>query len=214
MAATSGATINLSPTAVDADGVCASQSPAAGAILINGAFASGGVATINSTGAHLVRLTSGGNDSGITFTFNGTDADGNTISETVAGTNVSNTDTTKYFKTITSITASAAVAGTIIVGNLITCVSASFKPDTSSASYFAVGIGVILVSGTSTFGIEQTYEDLVVPPIAARWFAHGTITAKSASSDGNTLIPCTAMRIKATASSSGVLKARFIQVGV
>jgi hypothetical protein len=46
-----------SPTAVDADGVCASQSPASGAITIDGALASGGVATFGA--AQLVRLTSG-----------------------------------------------------------------------------------------------------------------------------------------------------------
>ena len=32
--------VSCTPTAVDADGICASQSPAVGAILINGALAS------------------------------------------------------------------------------------------------------------------------------------------------------------------------------
>lgn len=201
-------TTTCTPTAVDADGVCASQSPGAGAITINGALASGGVATFSA--AQLVRLTSGGNDSGITFTFTGTDADGNAQSETVAGTNVSNSDTTKYFKTITSITKSGATAGTIVVGNLIGSVSPTLKLDTA-INPFNIGVLAELVSGTATFALQHTYGDQNAYP--ALWYDHATITAKSATTEGAITTPVSAVRLKLTASSSGVVRVRLVQAG-
>lgn len=196
------------PTAVDADGVCASQSPADGAILINGALATGGVATFGA--AQKVRLTSGGNDSGITFTFTGTDADGNTQSETVAGTNASNSDTTKYFKTITGITASAAVATTIIVGNLIASVSPTLRPN-NSLNPVNVNLYAQLVSGTATFGMDYTFDDTSAYP--ATWIADGTITAKTASTELSWTKPIGGFRLNLTASSSGVVHLKAIQAG-
>lgn len=195
------------PTAVDTDGVCASQSPGAGAILINGALATGGVATFGA--AQKVRLTSGGNDSGITFTFVGTDADGKPQRETVNGTNASNSDTTKFYKTITAITASAAVATTIIVGNLIASVSPSFLCNTA-INPFNLNLYAQLVSGTATFGMDYTFDE---PGPLATWIADATITAKSASTESTLTKPITALRMNLTASSSGVVSLRVIQAG-
>ena len=200
--------VTCTPTAVDADGVCASQSPGAGAILINGALATAGVATFGA--AQLVRLTSAGNDAGITFTFIGTDADGNAQTQTVAGTNASNSDTTKYFKTITSITKSGATAGAIVVGNLITSVSPTLRFDTS-INPFNVSLNAELVSGTATFTAEITYGD--DNTYHALWVDHATITAKSATFAGAQTSPIPAARIKLTASTSGVVKLRAIQAG-
>ncbi len=201
-------TVTCTPTAIDADGVCASQSPAAGAILINGALASGGVATF--AAAQLVRLTSGGDDSLLTFTFNGTDADGNTQSQAVAGTNASNTDTTKYFKTITSITSSGSVATTIIVGNLIASVSPTL---TVNQAINPVNISALteLVSGTATWALQYTYGDGYAYP--ALWFTHATITGKSANFEGAITTPVAAVRLILSASSSGVVRARLAQAG-
>lgn len=197
------------PTAVDADGVCASQTPGAGVIAINGALASGGVATLGA--AQLIRLTSGGDDSGITFTFTGTDADGNPQSQTVAGTNASNTDTTLFFKTITSITKSGASAGTIVVGNLITSVSPTLTPDCSQ-NPVNVALLVQLISGTATFEMQYTYGgDPGYPDV---WIADTTITNKSANTELSWIRPIQGFRLRLTASSSGVVALRAIQAGV
>jgi hypothetical protein len=201
-------TTTCTPTAVDADGVCASQSPGAGAILINGALATAGVATF--AAAQLVRLTSGGNDSGITFTFVGTDADGNAQTQTVAGTSASNTDTTLYFKTITAITASAAVATTIVVGNLIGSVSPTLKLDTG-INPFNLSLLAELVSGTATFAADVTYGDL--KPYPALWIEHATITGKSANFVGGQTTPIVGIRLRLSASSSGVVRLRCLQAG-
>lgn len=199
--------ITCTPTAVDADGICASQSPGAGAILINGALASSGVVTLGA--AQLLRLTSGGNDSGITFTVSGTDADGNTISKTVAGTNGGNSDTTDYFKTITGIVASGAVAGTIIVGNLIASVSPRLTMDTFK-SQFAVGVGCVK-SGTVTYELQHTFQ--VGRQDETTWFPHASITAKNANADGSYLFPIVATRVSMSASTSGSVTANILQAG-
>ena len=123
--------VTCTPTAVDADGVSASQSPGAGAVLINGALSTGGVATFGA--AQKVRITTGGNDSGITYTFTGTDADGNVQAETITGPNIGNGDTTKFFQTITAVTKSGASAGTVIIGNLIASVSPTLKIETTQS---------------------------------------------------------------------------------
>jgi hypothetical protein len=198
--------IGCSPTAVDADGVSASQSPGAGAILINGALTSGGVATITAFGAQLIRLTSGGNDSGITFTFTGTNADGETISETVAGTNASNSDTTEYFKTITGVTHTGSVATTVIIGNLITSISPTFK-FYKQLNPARVAVGITLVSGTATYAMEDCFTDAP----HTRWITNGTVTGKTASFEYPYIdTPCMACRLKVTVSGSGVLKANFV----
>jgi len=198
----------LSPTAVDADGVSASQSPGAGAILINGALAAAGVATFGA--AQLVRLTSGGNDAGITFTFAGTDSDGRAQTETVAGTNASNSDTTKYFKTITGVTKSGAVATTIIIGNLIDSVSNTMRPNLA-VPFCQIGMGVRLVSGTATYKVQHSYQDGTTAHPTV-WFDN-TAGAKAASSEATYSTPVATIRILLSASGTAVISANVIQAG-
>ena len=201
--------VSCTPTAVDADGVCASQSPGAGAILINGALATGGVATFGA--AQLVRLTSSGNDSGITFTFIGTDADGNPQRQTVAGTNATNTDTTLFFKTITSITKSGNTAGAIVVGNLITSVSPTLRINTGMTPC-NFNLLTQLVSGTATWGMDYTFDEGA--PYPALWIADSVVTAKSANFESTWIKPIQAIRLKLTASSSGNVALKVVQAGV
>ena len=201
--------VSCTPTAVDADGVCASQSPGAGAILINGALAASGVVTLGA--AQLIRLTSAGDTSGITFKFNGTDADGNVQSQTVAGTNAGNTDTTLFFKTITSIVPSAAVTGAIVVGNLITSVSPTLRINTG-INPCNFNLLTQLVSGTATWGMDYTFDEGA--PYPALWIADGTVTGKSANFESTWIKPIQALRLKLTASSSGNVALKVVQAGV
>jgi hypothetical protein len=61
-------------------------------------------------------FTSSGNDTGITFTATGKDEYGNTLIETVTGANAAAAAGKKAFKSVTTITASGASAGTVSVG--------------------------------------------------------------------------------------------------
>lgn len=87
---------------------------AAGAVTLNGSLVSGGVATLDQP--RRVLFTSSGNDSGITFTVTGTDWNNTPTSEIVTGANATTTYTVYDFKTVTSVVASGASAGTVSIG--------------------------------------------------------------------------------------------------
>lgn len=63
-----------------------------------------------------VIITSAGDDSADTFTVTGTDAYGDTVVETITGANIGVAAGKKAFKTITTISASGASAGTVKIG--------------------------------------------------------------------------------------------------
>ena len=103
-------------TAADTDGVCQSQTPAAGgeqALTINGALSSGGVATF--VAARLITIASASDDSARTFTVTGTDVNGNVQTETIAGPATTVTGTL-YFRTVTEVLVDDDTAGAITVG--------------------------------------------------------------------------------------------------
>lgn len=96
------------PDTADADGVCEAQSPgAAGALTINGALASGGVATLD-VPRNLVADSGGADDAVLTIT--GTDVYGNTLVETITLNGTTAVAGKKAFKTVTSVTCSKAIA--------------------------------------------------------------------------------------------------------
>lgn len=109
MALTHTVTINLgAPDTADADGVCASQAgTAATAMTINGALASGGVATFDVPRNVVAAWTNTA-----TLTVTGTDEYGNTVVETSgSGTSMAGK---KAFKTITSVVPSANITGATV----------------------------------------------------------------------------------------------------
>ena len=104
--------------AADPDGVCTTQSTSgAGNLAIDGALTSGGVATL--VPARNATITSAGSsETGKTFTFTGTDVNGNSVTETLNGPGSSATvSTSNVFKTITQIAVSAALTGDVTVGS-------------------------------------------------------------------------------------------------
>lgn len=150
-----------------ATAVAALQSPGAGAILINGTLATSGVATLALPQRLL--FTSGASDAGITFTITGTGPDGATIRETIQG-GVATAVTTQTFKTVSAITHTGSVAGTLTVGTQLTGGVAStpwFVTNWHVADQ-VLGIAVI-VSGGVNYSVDMTMEDparpLGYPPV-------------------------------------------------
>ncbi|NBU84539.1 MAG: filamentous hemagglutinin N-terminal domain-containing protein, partial [Sphingomonadaceae bacterium] len=96
--------------------VSASQSVAAqgGAITINGTAATSSVAT-SSTGNRII-ITSAADDSARTFTVTGTDLFGRTLTETITGANAAAASGSKYFATVTSVSAGAGGSSSVAVG--------------------------------------------------------------------------------------------------
>jgi len=107
--------IQADTDAADADGISTSQTPSgAGNLTINGAKASGGVATFNA--ARQVTITSAGDDQARTFTITGTDVNGNALTEAVAGADTAAATSTKHFLTVTQIAVDDATAGAVTAG--------------------------------------------------------------------------------------------------
>lgn len=113
------------PSTIDDDGVGSDAGPntTTANLTIDGALASGGVATFSPARAAIVTVTHATSVVAVSGTITGTDVFGNTISEdwSVTATGTSKTYTTgKAFKTITQVTITAAAdasADTVKVGD-------------------------------------------------------------------------------------------------
>lgn len=205
--------------AASANNVAASQSPAAGAITLNGSAVAGGVATLDTQ--RRVLITSGGNDTAINFTVNGTNGAGFPISDTFAGGNptaVSNLD----FKTVTSVTHTGSVAGTVTVGTNTTG-SSLWQIVNWNAYPPNISVAVQLVSGAVTFTVEHTYDDPNILPMTGGLNAAGFTfpvpwpdgSLNTVTTSGETQIntPITAWRVTTTA-GTGTLSIRGMQDGI
>ena len=108
--------IEADTDALDADGICASQASGAtaGTLTINGAKASGGVATLNS--ARQITLASASNLADKTFTITGTDANGDALTESLTGPNNDTVTTSKHFLTVTEVAFTDGTSGTMTAG--------------------------------------------------------------------------------------------------
>lgn len=103
--------------ASDADGLYLSATPTSGAVTMDGALysASDTYATFDVPRQILITTTT--DESGVTFTFTGTDGYGQTITEDVTGPNAGTALTDKLFKTVTAISISDNAAGNLTIGS-------------------------------------------------------------------------------------------------
>ena len=207
-------TVSLSPSVLDADGVAASQTPSgAGAVTINGALASGGVATFASP--QIVTIYSGSNISNRTFDVTGRNRDGNTISETsITGPNNATVATTKYFKEVTGVTISGAAAGAITIG--VNGLGTSQIIPLDVYAKMNTSVAVTAVTG-ATYKLQYTYDNVQAstwPNGTQTWFDHATMTAKTDATDATVNNPVSAVRLTiTTASSPQSVVARIVQSG-
>lgn len=202
--------------------IAASQSPGAGAISLNGTAVSNGVATIDalsSTNTALGRrviVTSGGDDSSITFTVTGTNAAGMTISDSFAGAAVGVAQSNLDFVTVTSVTHTGSVAGTVKVGTNGVGSSTWLTMNWMGQSPMNVGALVELVSGSVNFSLQQSYDDPNNLPSGLLYPTPVTPTAwsgKSATLDGAFTTPFIALRVLIN-SGTGVIRVRYVQAGI
>jgi hypothetical protein len=106
----------ITAAAADTDGI--STAAAVGnnaALTLGGALASGGSVTFDSP--RNVTILSGGDDSAISFTVAGTDESGTAATESITGADTGTATGTKFFATITSITAVGDPAGNVSAGS-------------------------------------------------------------------------------------------------
>lgn len=124
---------------------------AAGAITIGRA----GTATLDV--ARRIIVTSGGDDTGITFTLAGTDGNGSPISEVITGVNNAAASSVLNFKTVTSALTSGAVATTVIVGTNTVADSQLVRFDDYAANSQTTIAAI--VSGTVNYDVETSMDD-------------------------------------------------------
>jgi|TARA_R110000824_G_scaffold309306_1_gene496679 hypothetical protein len=107
--------ITADTQALDADGISAAAAVGEDASLtIGGALASGGSCTFDA--GRIVTILSAGDDSGISFTVAGTDVNGDSQTESITGANAGTATGSKYFETVTAITAVGDPAGNVSAG--------------------------------------------------------------------------------------------------
>lgn len=197
--------------AADDDGICASQSPSgAGSLTINGALASGGVATIATAGnERQVIVTSGGNDSGKTFTITGTSADGGgAVTDSFAGANIGVATSAKLFRTVTDVSISAASAGTVKVGT--NGVGAS-RPVNIDTALNPPNVSIqTAVSGTVNYTVQYTFGDLQSSPV---WIDDNVLAAQTAAGACTYATAVTGIRTYLN-SGTGTVTTRVVQVGL
>lgn len=101
------------PLTADPDGVCQSQSGAAGALTLNGALVVDGVAVFDVP--RNVVVDSGGADTAV-LTITGTDEYGNTLVEAITLNGTTAVQGKKAFKTVTSVVSGGTISNGAFVG--------------------------------------------------------------------------------------------------
>ena len=163
------------------------------ALVLGGVMASGG--SVTHTAAEKVTITSAGDDSGITFTVVGTNADGEAESEIVTGANAAVATSSKSFLTVTSITASASTAGNVTAGSP----AIEFTIVGTDANGAAL---TETVTGTNAGTVTSSNAFLTVASITAVGDPAGNVTAGAL---GHTLTEGDATTITGTLSGSDPL---------
>jgi hypothetical protein len=148
-------TVQVGPiSTADDNGICESQTPTAGALTLNGALVTSGVAVLDA--ARRVLITTGANESALTFTITGTNWQGNLISETIPGPNATTGQTTNSFKTVTGVSISGNATGTVIVGTNGVADSPWVRFDDWAPNFITV---MCDVDGTVNYTVQTTLDD-------------------------------------------------------
>jgi hypothetical protein len=78
-------------------------------------------------------------------------------------------------------------------------------------SPFAIGLGVVINSGTATYTVEHTFDDIFDSTVTATAFPHPTVAAQTTNKDGNYAFPVRAIRLNVTAGTSPVVTMTALQ---
>tara|TARA_R110001599_G_scaffold8761_2_gene43474 strand:- start:411 stop:1037 length:627 start_codon:yes stop_codon:yes gene_type:complete len=157
--------------ALDADGI--SVAAAVGnnaALVIGGALASGGAVALSH--GRIVTILSAGDDSAKSFTVTGTDVNGDAQTESITGANAGTATGSKYFLTISGISAVGNPAGNVSAGVNASAADAIFQ----GRARFA---GINLVC-TGTAGV---LDFLTTSPTGTSIYKVGTVASATSTRD-------------------------------
>ena len=131
---------------------------------------------------------------GKTIALVGLGPEGEAQTETLTGPGVSTTSTsTKYWSSLTSATPNftRSTTDTFDIGWTAGSVSPQINPKLSRVPAFSIGFGCRVVSGSPTYGVQQSYDGAV-------WFDHATVTGETTSQEGVYTSPVAGIRLAFT----------------
>lgn len=191
---------DVDPDNVDADGIAVTQT-ATGA----------GSLTLTATGGltldygHQIGITNTGDNTSVSFVVTGTDPDGYSLTETVAGVSDAVAESTEYFKTVSSVTNSAAITGGAAVGTVDELVSKTIPINWRSDVAATVNVDV---TAMINWTLEETFDDVQRPGQAdqsayqnSQWLA--VATSGAADNTLQTTLGATAIRLKVNSFTTG-----------
>ena len=141
--------------AANASAICASQTPGAGALALNGAAVAGGIALLDA--ARRVLVTTTANELGKTLTLVGVDRERNPIQEVLALPNAGTVFTQQDFFRVTSASISAAAAGPLAVGTNGTASTRWIRLDPAMPN-FGASLGVNFGGVAASATVEVTLD--------------------------------------------------------
>ena len=164
--------IEADTNAADTDSVCTAEQLSSGgeqAIPIDGADASGGVATF--TAARKITVTASGSDGARTVTVTGTDVNGATQTEAIGVTASGLSTGSLYFRTVTAVTVDGNTVGTLSVGMSNDALDVIFPERSRLKGAFIVNsatAGVLSFTNGSATGTEKLKLGTVASATAER----------------------------------------------
>lgn len=212
-------TLNLAPATLDADGISSAADSSIAAIALDGALISGGSFTSSDGLGRLITIadSSTNTQSDVTFTVVGTDTNGDAISEVITGpTSGATVVGTKFFVTVSSITASAAQGGTetVNIGTINTTLSAASRVIPLDYSAPVPAMVSVDVTGTTNFTVQQTFDDILSVKDSSgsiSWESISALTAKTADTAATVSVGAKAIKVLVNSySASATLQVQVI----
>jgi len=187
---------------------------AAGALVLNGSLVSGGTATLDV--ARRVLFTTTADETTKTVTLVGANWSGSPIGETLTLVNNTTVASVLDYKTLSSVTVSAALTGNLSIGTTTVAGSNWVQFD----HYCVGGVAIqCVVTGTVNYTVQQTLDDPnssvnPVLPAAVTWFssADTAVVGATASQQSNYMFAPVWARVLLN-SGTGSVAATFVPLG-
>ena len=172
--------VNLSNTSTTK--VAAAQTTAGAANLTLAAAAS----AIDASGAaRILLITTTENDSGVTYTIKGLDADGNAITETGNLPNNTTAVSSKAYASVSSFAVGGAVAANMSVGTVATTLSALSKTIPLDWRGFFGSSIITEITGTIVYTVQETFDDILsATPTSTATFFNGSLSNDTQNTSG------------------------------
>lgn len=214
--------IDVDLETADLDGLASNIDSSGTSLTLDGDLLSGGTFTSADGLGRIIVIVDSDTDTqtDVTFTIVGTDAQGDAISNTITGPGSGQTvASTKYFKTVSSVSVSAAQGGTekVDIGTRGTTLSAVSKAYPLNYHDAVAPMVSVNVTGTLNFTVQQTYSDILNSTDASGTIVWEDVTAlasKTADTTAQLGIGAHAVRVVINTYSTGAeLQAIVTSVG-